>query len=354
MREGQLLFTGIEGTSLTPEEKEFIEKESVGGVIIFERNFESPAQLAELVNNIQTLRDEYPLFIGIDHEGGRVHRLKDAFTHFPAMGDLATIGSPKTIFQIHKIMADELGAVGVNVNFAPVCDVRSEITTSAIGSRAFGHDPYEVEKFISAAIRGLQTSNVLACAKHFPGHGATKKDSHLELPYITKTMDELMEKDLIPFVKSVKSRVEFMMIGHMVVDSFNKELPATLSPEVYQYLKKTMKFQKIAITDDMDMGAIINNYSYEEAAVMALKAGADMLMYRGVPSAMKALKGINEALKKKELKKDDLSVKVKKVENTKRQYFKEYRPIFIPGIANKIKSNQSQILVDQLVQKLAL
>ncbi len=120
---GQLVMTGVSGTTLNEEEKSFLKEENIGGVVLFKRNFESPAQLAELVNSIQVLRQEYPLFIAVDHEGGRVLRFKEQFTQFPSMREVASLNSPKTCFEVHAQMALELKACGINVNLSPVCDI---------------------------------------------------------------------------------------------------------------------------------------------------------------------------------------------------------------------------------------
>ena len=255
---GQLFITGISGLSLSDSEREFIQSENIGGVNLFANNFSDPGQLAELNNDIQTLRDEYPLFIAVDHEGGRVQRFKKGFTHFPSMLDLSKIDSPKMIFQAHLIMAEELKACGVNMNYSPVCDILTNEKNKVIGDRAFGETAEDVEKNISAAIRGLQTGGVLSCAKHFPGHGNTLKDSHFYLPLIKKTLSEIEETELIPFVKASKSRVEFIMMAHLQVDALDEDQPTTLSPRAYKYLREKLKYQKIIISFNNMLGSIFN------------------------------------------------------------------------------------------------
>ena len=184
MELGSLLITGIPGTVLSEEVKETLDRLKVAGIILFAHNYENPAQLAELINEIQTTRGDYPLFISVDHEGGRVMRFKKHFTQFPSMYELGCLNSPKLIFEAHSLMAKELRACGVNLSYSPVCDVWTNKDNKVIGDRAFGHDVDIVEKCLSAAIRGLQTNGVLGCAKHFPGHGDTLKDSHYDLPLI--------------------------------------------------------------------------------------------------------------------------------------------------------------------------
>lgn len=349
---GQLFICGIQGTSLTAEEKEFIEKEKLGGIILFSHNFTDPSQLAELVNSIQKLRDEYPLFISADQEGGRVVRFKSHFTQFPSMLEISKLNSPKIIFEVHQLMAKEMAACGINLSFSPVCDVLTSAENKAIGDRAFGSDALTVEKNISAAIRGLQTSGLLSCAKHFPGHGGTTKDSHFDLPLVKTTIEEMRSRELIPFVKASKARVEFMMMAHLMVDAIDDKLPATLSPKVYEFLRQETKFSKIVVTDDMEMKAISDRFTTEEAALKAFTAGADVLLYKSMEQAQKALAALNEAVKKRQIHKDLMSEKLSRVEKCKKEFLSEYQPIYIPKISEVFHSNESKMLTNQLEKSL--
>lgn len=349
---GQLIITGIKGTSLLDEEKEFIQNNNIGGVILFTHNYEDPAQLAELVNDIQTLRDEYPLFVSVDNEGGRVFRFKQHFTHFQAMMDIAKLDSPKLVFEVHKAMAEELAACGVNLNYSPCCDVLTNPTNKAIGDRAFGDDPVEIEKYVSAAIRGLQTTSVLGCAKHFPGHGGTTKDSHFDLPLVKTEKDVLESRELIPFVKASKSRVEMIMMAHLMVDALNDELPTSLAKEAYDYCREKLKFKKIIITDDMEMKAISDRFSYEEAAVMAIDAGADIVLYRSMETAQKAYNGLKEAVDSGKLERTSIDEKAKRVLNCKKSHFAEYKPIYIPNIQEQMKKQEHQNLFNEIQEKI--
>lgn len=344
---GQLIITGIKGTTLDASEVEFIQNEKLGGIILFPHNFEDPAQLAELVNSIQKYRDEYPLFISVDHEGGRVMRFKKHFTQFPSMMELAKFNSPKLVFEVHEVMAKELHACGINLVFSPTCDILTNPDNKVIGDRAYGIDAETVEKFISAAIRGLQTNGVLACAKHFPGHGDTAQDSHYELPLVKTPIDILRSREMIPFIKASKSRVEFMMMGHMQVDALDEKNPTTVSPNAYEFLRTETKFTKIIITDDMEMKAIADKFSTGEAAVMALNAGTDMLMYRHMDEAAKAMSAIREAVKKRVIRKEAIIEKLGRVERCKKEYFSSYQPIYIPKIADSFNSPEAKKLMDQ-------
>lgn len=349
---GQLIISGIQGTTLTDEEKSFIENEKIGGVILFSRNYESPTQLAQLVNSIQALRDEYPLFIAVDHEGGRVIRFKNHFTQFPSMRRVAEKGSPKLCYEVHKLMAEELSACGVNLSFSPVCDLLTNPTNSVIGDRAFGSDPEEVSKYVSAAVRGLEANHVLACAKHFPGHGDTLAgnagDSHSELPVVETGLDQLLERELIPFNKAVKARVEMVMMAHLVVKAIDSRLPCTLSDKAHLFLREKLKFNKIIISDDMEMQAITKYYPEEEVAVMAILAGSDMLIYRSCKEAKKATTYLQDALKTKKIKNNEFEKKLNRIMECKKAYLSDYRPLYIPSVVEKINTKSALELLRQL------
>lgn len=351
---GQLIMTGISGLILTEDEKKFIGENNIGGVILFAHNYDSPGQLAELVNSIQTLRDEYPLFISVDHEGGRVIRFKKHFTQFPPMFDMQKLNSPKMCFQVHTIMAEELAACGINLNFSPCCDILTNPNNKVIGDRAFGADEDTVSKYISSAIRGLQTSNILSCAKHFPGHGSTTKDSHYGLPYVKTTIEDLRNLEFKPFIKAIKSRVEFIMMGHLVVDAIDPNLPTTLSENAYKIIRDEFRYKNLIITDDMEMQAITDHHTMEDAAVMAINAGADIILYRSMISAKRAFEALSAAQKNMKIKNQDIHDKVERIMECKKEHFKEYNPIYIPKILNKIGSKSSQIFLKDITDKIAI
>ncbi len=349
---GQMIMTGISGTSLTKEESVFLESENIGGVLLFAHNYESPAQLAELVNSIQQARKEYPLFIAVDNEGGRVFRFKDKFTQMPSMYDVGLTNSPKLCFHVAKIMADELSACGVNVNFSPVCDIWSNPNNKVIGDRAFGKDEETVSKFVSSIVRGLQTNGILGCAKHFPGHGSTTKDSHFDLPIVKRTREELNDEEFKPFIKAIKSRVEFVMVAHLIVDSIDSELPTSLSAKSYEIIRNELKHSKLIITDDMEMKAITDNFGVEEAAVKAVNAGADIVEYRSMEMAQRALEALKEAKKTKVIKNDRFKESLSRIEEAKKEYLSEYKPVYIPDIAKKINTGANQSLMSEIQEKI--
>ena len=349
---GQLVFTGISGLTLTPDEKNFIESEEIGGVILFSKNYDSPAQLAELVNSIQVLRKDYPLFICTDHEGGRVVRFKTHFTQFPPMLELAKIDSPKVFYEVASIMAHELLSCGVNLNLAPVCDIWNNDQNKVIWDRAFGTDHENVSKFISSMIRGFQTNGLMSCAKHFPGHGNTLKDSHFDLPIVKKSLEEIRNEELQPFIKAIKARVDFVMMAHIIVDDIDQKYPCSLSSRAHEILRDELKFKGLIISDDMQMKAITDHFGFGDAAVLAIKAGTDIIEYRDMAEAQIGLEGLKKALKDKVIKGHEIQEKTTRINETKKKYLSEYKPIYIPDIEKVIHKKSSKGLADDLRKKI--
>lgn len=349
---GQLIMTGISGTTLSKEEAEFLEGENIGGVLLLEKNYESPAQMAELVNHIQRSREEYPLFIAIDHEGGRMSRLGAPFSKLPSPMDLSKLDSPKIIYHVTKIMAEELSAVGINLNLAPVCDILEADESKVIADRAYGRDPDTVSKYVSSVIRGLQTNGIMSCAKHFPGHGSTTKDSNVDLPIIKRSLEELRGHEFIPFVKAIKARVEFVMMGHLIVEGIDPEKPCSLSEKAYKLLRGEMKYNRVICTDDLQMGAIASKYSVTQAAGLAINAGADILLFRDLDHASDALKSLQEDVRTKKIKNEIILSRLNTVLSAKKANLKEYNPIYIPEISKKINQRSSQVFLADLASKL--
>ncbi|MBG07365.1 MAG: beta-N-acetylhexosaminidase [Halobacteriovoraceae bacterium] len=350
---GQLILMGIEGKSLHKEEADFIKKENIGGIILFSKNYETPVQLAQLVNSIQKLRKDYPLFISVDHEGGRVIRFRNHFTQFPPMLDIARLDSPKCFYSLSKIMAEELLLCGINFNFSPCCDILTNDKNIVIGDRAFGKDSETVSKFISSAIRGFQTNGMVACAKHFPGHGSTYKDSHFDLPQIDKELDEFRENEFIPFKKAIKSRVEFIMMGHLLIPSVDPSYPASLSEKWHDILRKELKFDRLIISDDLQMEAITKHYTLEEASIMALSAGSDILIYRDFEHAKKGHQAIIEGLKDKRLSTSQIYEKNNRILDCKKRFFKEYKPVYVKDIEKKLNIESSKVFLKDLTNQIS-
>jgi len=280
----QMFIVGVPGVELSEPSREFLREYQPGGVIYFAQNYETPALVNELSENIQGTRDEsrkLPLFISVDHEGGKVQRFRKPFTHFPEPVEIGEIGSPKLAFLVAEVMAKELKAVGVNVDFHPLCDIHTRASNPVIGRRSFGMDDEIVSRMASAMVRGFVANGVIACAKHFPGHGDTTVDSHFELPKVDVPWEQLLEREIKPFVRVIRSRVDMVMTAHILNRSLDPKYPATLSATTIQErLRKELRYQRLVITDDMQMDAVVKNFGEEEMVALAINAGCDLLLYR--------------------------------------------------------------------------
>ena len=286
---GQLIMVGFEGTQANEAIETHIRERFVGGVVLFSRNIQSPKQTAELTNELQRLASatahQIPLFIGIDQEGGWVIRLRDGATVLPGNMALGATDSTELAERAGEITAVELAAVGVNLNFAPVMDVNNNLHNPVIGRRSFGESSGLVSRLGVAYIRGLQRNGVLATAKHFPGHGDTTVDSHFDLPTVNHDLERIHALELQPFRAAIDADVAAIMTAHIVYPALDANRPATLSPTILtDLLRKQLRFDGLIITDDMEMKAIDDRYRSGEAAVMAIEAGADIVMVLWTPA----------------------------------------------------------------------
>ncbi len=288
---GQLFIIGISGTELRDDEARFIVDNNIGGVILFDRNVESPAQLHKLCSNIHALKNDQPEklppFISIDMEGGRVARLKEPFTTWPPLKKLGDLDSTSLAFDFAHAMGTELSAVGINLNYAPCTDTLTNTKNQVIGDRAISADPEQVSKIASALVRGYIKANVIPCAKHYPSHGNTLLDSHEELPVEDEVdLETLKKRELVPFKKVFRARLDMVMTAHILYSKVDPEFPATLSSIFLKdILRDEFKYRGLVISDDLDMKALRNKYSVEELPLLALNAGCDMLLYCNEPSS---------------------------------------------------------------------
>lgn len=309
MREkiGPSLIIGIQGFALTAEETAFLVRENIGGVILFKRNFESPRQLFDLSQELRSLSkrktDKMPFFISVDQEGGRVARFRAPFTEWPPMAAIGKIDSATVAFKAAQVLAQELAAVGVNLNFAPSVDIFTNPANTVIGDRALGTNAEIVAKLGSAVVRGMIKGGVLPVAKHFPGHGNTLIDSHEELPVENKTLAELEACEIQPFKQAFRARLDFVMSSHILFPKIDPKWPCSLS-EIFlkQILRDQLRFRGLIISDDLDMKALTKHHAKGDIAVRALQAGTNVLLYCNEPDSPEiAISAIEKAVRDKEL-----------------------------------------------------
>ena len=273
---------GFGGATVPVELRALAREWDLGGVVLFKRNVEAPEQVAELTFEVEGLARETPLWIGIDQEGGRVARLRAPFTEWPAMANLGRHGAEALARRFARALAAELAAVGVTLDFAPVLDLYNETADPVIGDRAFSSDPETVGRLGSSIVAGLQEGWVAACAKHFPGHGDTRVDSHRELPVVEHDPERLRAQEMAPFRAAVAVEVAAVMTAHVVYPGLDDAHPATLSRTIVErILRRECGHRGLIVTDDLEMGAITADRTVEQAAVQALAAGCDTILVCG-------------------------------------------------------------------------
>lgn len=270
---------GVGGEELAPDERSLLRDYPFGGFIFFSRNCREPRQILSLCRALWETGTALPPFVAIDQEGGQVHRLPEPFTHFPAAARIGEKGDPHLAYGAGRAAAAELKLLGINLNFAPVLDVASNASNRVIGDRAFGSRPDHVIKFAHLWARGLRDGGILPCAKHFPGHGDTDKDSHLDLPIVDKSAAALKSVELPPFVHACRQGMEALMTAHVLYRALDSESPATLSEKIVTgLLRRDLAYDGVVFSDDMEMKAISAYYGVEEAAEQAVRAGVDILL----------------------------------------------------------------------------
>ena len=274
---GSFLWTGVKGPSLLPEEKNLLQKEKISGVIIFKRNVHSLSQVRELCREIQSLSP--PPLLMMDREGGSVDRLKHLpeFFNWPGPEELSRLCSLEEIEKTAFYMAREMKALGIAVNFAPVIDLPLALNPLFKG-RLFGKNPEEIFQKARAYMSGIKKAGLSACAKHFPGHGGVREDSHITLPQDQRKLKALYEKDLRPFQKIIAQKIDLIMSAHILFPQVDPLRPATLSPVfLKQILREKMKFRGLILSDDLDMKALEKTgLSPCETVISFWRAGGDI------------------------------------------------------------------------------
>jgi len=293
----QLFMVGIPGPTLDRETRAFVAEHPPGGFILFKRNVRSAVQLRALVADLHGTGPGIQPLVAIDHEGGRVHRLPRPFTHFPPAAVVAAGGDAR-VEAVGRAMGRELAAVGIDLDFAPVLDVWSNPRNQVIGDRAFGTTPAPAARLALALARGLAHAGVLACGKHFPGHGDTLGDSHFVLPRVRKSCAALARTELLPFRRAIVTGIPALMTAHVRYPALDPRRPATVSPAICRVLlRRHLGFRGVLFSDDLEMRAVAGHLSPERAAVAALQAGCDMLLVcQSLAVARRALLGVERAI----------------------------------------------------------
>ncbi len=272
-----LAFSGQDAKTVQP----FIEERGIGGLYLSNENLGSPAEAAKLLNTLQKASINglagLPLLTAGDQEGAWGVMVPYSST---GPGNMALGAAPvEHTENMYTVFSEEISSVGMFCDLSPVADVNSNPNNPIIGTRSFGEDPEKVAERVRAAVRGLHANDVIATAKHFPGHGNTDSDSHSGLPKVSRTLEEIESIDLLPFKAAVEEGVDMVMTAHIIYEALDPENPSTLSKKILTgYLREKLGFKGVIITDSFNMWAIQKNYDPGEAAIQAILAGADMIM----------------------------------------------------------------------------
>jgi beta-N-acetylhexosaminidase len=276
---GALAMVDIRGRALDAEQADFLSRHGIRAVCLFRANLGTEEEVRRLTSQLREVMGPRAL-IGVDHEGGSVVRAS-FLPHPPAAMALGAAGDADLAHRVGTAVGRGLRSVGINWNFAPVLDVNNNPDNPVIAERSFGADPHEVTRLAGAWMLGAMDAGVACCCKHFPGHGDTSVDSHHDLPVVDKALASLQAMELVPF-HALRQRAPAFMSAHILYPQLDPELPATLSqPILGALLREDWGFNGVVITDSLVMKAITQRFGYERAAVLALQAGADMVMAQG-------------------------------------------------------------------------
>ena len=329
---GQFFFIGLPGKTIDSEARELIEEIKPGGIILFGRNVDSPDQVRKLLDDARALVPTQ-LLCGIDQEGGLVDRLREIFPAMPSARALRQHGDLAGVRTLGSITGELLRMLGIDINFAPVMSIitqeRSQLT-NGLYSRSFGSSPGEVLGYTTVYMRGLQGTGCLGCLKHFPGIGAVTVDSHIEMPMVPLSRDDLLAQDLAPYIELFQradDRVRVVMVSHGGFPNIDIKKgttgglvePASISPTIVSHLlRKELGYRHLVVTDDLEMGAIAKHCEIEEATVKAFNAGEDMLLICATPETIRrGYHALVDAARKKQLSERRIQGSLKRIAATK-------------------------------------
>lgn len=337
---GQLLIGGFEGTEIGDQATRLVQEYQVGGLILYGRNITGAGQLVTLTNGLKALNgDGIPLFLSIDQEGGGVDRMPPEVRRTPGAYCVGQTGSVPAAQSYGDVLAAECAAFGLNLDFAPVLDVWSNPGNTVIGQRAFSADARTVAGLGPAAARRMMDQGVIPAVKHFPGHGDTAVDSHVGLPVVDKSPEELEETELIPFRAAIQSagtdgQVPAVMVAHILLTQLDPKRPASLSPAVVTgLLRDELGFAGAVLTDDLTMGAVTQSYGLGEAAVLAVEAGCDILLVcHGQDSVPAVRTALLEAVASGRITAERLDESVYRILRLKTEYALTNEPVSPPDL----------------------
>lgn len=343
---GQMIIAGFDGTT-SSNAKTLINNYKLGGVILFGTNIKNPNQLVNLTNEIKTYNksNKVPLMISVDQEGGRVNRMPSPIINTPSARTIGNKNNGNYSFNIGNVISKELSSFGFNTDFSPVLDIQSNPKNTVIGDRSFGTTSSVVTKNGESMVEGIRKGNIIPVIKHFPGHGDTSIDSHLELPVVNKDLASLKKFELIPFSNAIKNHADMVMVAHILVKKVDSKYPASMSKAVItDLLRKQYGYNGVVITDDMSMGAIAKHYNLSNAAVTSINAGSNIILIgHGNQNVKTIYNSIYSAVKNHKISEDTINKSVYKILSLKQKYKLNNNKVSTVNVTNLNKLIQQTI-----------
>ncbi|WP_318614101.1 beta-N-acetylhexosaminidase [Sporosarcina sp. YIM B06819] len=321
---GQLLVIGVDGTSFSDEMDNLIRNYHVGGVIMMGRNVSTMQVMLQLMNDMKKANEpnKIPLFMSVDEEGGRVSRLPAGIAKLPASAKIGKQNDETLSYSAGIYLAEVLHEFGYNMNFAPVLDINSNPKNPVIGDRSLGADPELVARLGVATMHGMMDNGIISVVKHFPGHGDSVVDSHKALPKVETTLERLRNVELVPFQRAIDEGADAVMVAHILYPALDRDYPSSMSKAIITgLLRDDMQFDGVVITDDLTMGAIMNDYTIPEAAVQSFIAGSDLLLIvNGYDNQINTVKALMTAIEAGDITEQRLNESVKRILTLKEKY----------------------------------
>ena len=353
---GQMVIIRMQGKQVTGEVIQMIKEYKVGGIILYSSNYDSIDSMIDLINELKEINkkyNKYPLFICTDQDGGRVNRMPKDFKNIKSSGKLIKNEDVELIERAGEVAGKMLSRVGYNVDFAPVLDIQRFDDAHAIGDRCFGKLKEDVSKFAIPYMKKLKENRVIPVVKHFPGHGATTKDSHLMLPIVSKPLDELERNDMEPFKDAINENVDAIMSSHMIISKIDRLYPTSISRKIIKkYLKQELNYQGLIVTDDLKMKSISMIYGYKRAFIRAIFAQNNMIIIgTNYDNVKQAIKNAKKIILRKEVLQKIVEESASKIIAKKKEYgitdnkVEKLTQEEIDEINKKIEEINSQVII---------
>lgn len=321
---GQMFIIALQENEITNKTIEMIQKYKIGGIILYRKNYTDYESMINLINKIKEINsiNQVPIFITIDQEGGRVNRMPYQILNLKSANKIAGTEDISLVNESATIISKILKQSGINVNYAPVLDIKRFEQNHAIGDRCFGDNKDDVCKYGIEFMKKTQKQGVIPIIKHFPGHGATIQDSHMKLPIVKIKKEELAKEDMVPFEKAIENGADGIMVGHIMIKDMDSKYPASLSKKIIKtYLKEKYNYKGLIFTDDLKMLAIRLRYLPSTAAKLAIKAGNDVIMSgMSYGTIKRTIEMLARMVKNKKIDIQDIDTSVEKIIEMKKKY----------------------------------